>query len=69
LNIDTDIVVLTARDIVAAICHQAELFGAHVICVGTQGENGFAASLLGSVAQGVAARSHRPVLLVPHLSE
>lgn len=69
LNIETEIVALTAHDVVAAICYQAERFGAHVICVGTRGESGFVANILGSVAQDVASRSHRPVLLVPNLPE
>jgi nucleotide-binding universal stress UspA family protein len=39
--------------------------GADVICVGTHGGTGRFDTLLGSVAQEVVAKSHRPVLVVP----
>ena len=48
-----------------AICDMAERFEADVICIGSHGQTGVGAALLGSVAQAVVGRSTRPVLVVP----
>ena len=47
-----------------AICQAAERFGADLICIGSHGRSGLSKAILGSVAQDVIARSHRPVLVV-----
>jgi nucleotide-binding universal stress UspA family protein len=52
-------------DVAAAICDAAERLGADVICMGSHGHSRVGAALLGSVAQSVIARAHRPVLVVP----
>jgi nucleotide-binding universal stress UspA family protein len=48
----------------AAICQAAERFDADVICIASHGRSGMSKAILGSVAQDVMARSHRPVLVV-----
>lgn len=48
-----------------AIREAAERFEADVICIGSHGQTGLAATLMGSVAQAVVRRSTRPVLVVP----
>lgn len=54
-----------ATDPTTAICQTAERFGADLICLGTHGRSGLSAAVLGSVANGVMARSQRPLLTVP----
>jgi nucleotide-binding universal stress UspA family protein len=63
-GIETRIHLLEAREAGAAIAAAAERCGADVICVGTHGHSGLAAAWAGSVAQGLIARSGRPVLVV-----
>ncbi|MFA7665903.1 MAG: universal stress protein [Burkholderiaceae bacterium] len=49
-----------------AIIEQAEHFDVDLVCVGTLGRSGLAATLLGSIAQDVLKRLRgRPLLLVP----
>ena len=55
-------------DVPSAICADAEQFRADVICMGTKGRSAAAAALLGSVVQGVMARTHKPLLVVPPAS-
>ena len=52
-------------DAASALCEAAERFGADVICMGSRGHSRLGVALLGSVAQAVIARAHRPVLVVP----
>lgn len=51
--------------VAAAICECAAEFGADVICMGSGRHSAIPRMLLGSPAQEVASRSHRPVLIVP----
>jgi nucleotide-binding universal stress UspA family protein len=50
--------------IVAEICTAAERLGVDVVCLGSRGESGLKAALLGSVVAGVLRESARPVLVV-----
>jgi nucleotide-binding universal stress UspA family protein len=52
-------------DVAAAICESAEKFGADIICMASRGHSPLVSAIIGSVAQGVLGRSHRPVLVVP----
>jgi len=52
-------------DAATAIGDAAQRFGADLICMGSRGPTRLAAALLGSVAQAVIAKAHRPVLVVP----
>jgi nucleotide-binding universal stress UspA family protein len=63
-GISTEIAVLEGRDTALTVCHDAERFGADLICIGSHGHSGLAAAVLGSVAQKVIACSRRPVLVV-----
>jgi len=56
--------VIESTDPALAICQAAERFGAEVICLGSHGRTGLAATFMGSIAQAVMARSPRPVLVV-----
>lgn len=49
----------------AQIASHAEKIGADLIIVGTHGRGGFAHAILGSVAERVVQKAHRPVLVVP----
>lgn len=53
-----------SSDPAAAICQVAERLDADLICLGTHGRSGVSKALLGSVAQAVAVRCTRPVVLV-----
>jgi len=64
LGIATTVEVIESKDVAAAIAQAAERWGADVICLATHGRTGLRKALLGSVAQGVLQRTHRPVLLV-----
>ncbi len=64
-GIATNVEVVTHRDPASGILLAAERAGADLICVGTHGGSGRFDTLLGSVAQEVVAKSHRPVLVVP----
>lgn len=64
-GISCDVQALAHHDAAAAICEAADSFGADVICLGSHGHTRAAAAVLGSVAQGVTAHAHRPVLTVP----
>lgn len=63
LSVETDVV--EAEDPAEAIVAAADAIDADLVCLGTAGRTGIAASLLGSVAQRVLGRSRRPVMLVP----
>lgn len=65
LRVECEVKALAHHDPAAAICEEAEAFGADVICMGSHGHTRAGAALLGSVAQGVVAKAHRPVLTVP----
>ena len=63
LSVETDVV--EGEDPAEAIVAAADAIDADLVCLGTAGRTGIAASLLGSVAQRVLGRSRRPVMLVP----
>jgi nucleotide-binding universal stress UspA family protein len=52
------------RDAAAGIVHAAARLGADCIVIASHGRSGLRKLFLGSVAQGVIQRSHRPVLIV-----
>jgi len=56
--------IIASADTAEAIAQEAERFRADAICIGSHGRSGLAKTFLGSVAQGVMARSKRPVLIV-----
>ncbi len=64
-GVATNVEVVPHRDPATGILQAAERAGADVICVGTHGGTGRFDTLLGSVAQEIVSRSHRPVLVVP----
>jgi len=59
----TEVHVLESHHAADAISQAAERLGADMICLGTHGRTGIAKAFMGSVAQDVLARSHRPLLL------
>jgi nucleotide-binding universal stress UspA family protein len=67
-NKATQLHVLESNDAAQAIYQAAERLGADMLCVGTHGRTGLSKTVLGSVAQAVVAKTHRPVLLshAPH---
>jgi nucleotide-binding universal stress UspA family protein len=58
----TQLHVLESDRVADAICQAAERLDAGVICLGTHGRSGLAASLLGSVSAAVMRTTPRPVL-------
>jgi len=64
-GVTIDVEVIDDPDTAAAICDAGERFAADLLCLGTRGRTGLAATLLGSVAQAVLGRWHLPLLLVP----
>ena len=64
-GIQAEVKVIPHHHAAEAICDAAERFEADVICIGSHGQTGLAATLMGSVAQAVVGRSTRPVLVVP----
>ena len=63
IKLDTDIVIAT-KSVVAEIVDYAENQKIDLIVIGTRGRSGFKKLLVGSVASGVIAYSHCPVLVV-----
>ena len=61
-RIVTQLHVLESDRVADAICQAAERLDAGVICLGTHGRGGIAASLLGSVSTAVLRGTQRPVL-------
>lgn len=51
-------------DIAATIAREANAWGADLVAMGTHGRRGMRRLLMGSVAQGVIAQTHAPVMLV-----
>jgi nucleotide-binding universal stress UspA family protein len=56
--------IIESADAAQAIAQEAERFRADAICIGSHGRSGLAKAFLGSVAQGVMAKSKRPILIV-----
>ena len=56
--------VIESGNAAEAIARAAERFRADAICLGSHGRSGLAKTFMGSVAQGVMAKSRRPVLVV-----
>lgn len=63
-GITTDVLVIEAGYAAEAIVAAAERFDLDLIALGSYGRSGFGRVLLGSVAEEVARRSPRPVLIV-----
>ena len=63
-GVDTQIPIIEARTAGAAVAMAAEQLAADVICVGSHGRSGLAATFAGSVAPDIIARSGRPVMVV-----
>jgi nucleotide-binding universal stress UspA family protein len=61
---DIDEEIVESTDPGEAIAQAAERFRADAICLGSHGRSGLAKTFMGSVAQGVMAKSKRPVLIV-----
>lgn len=64
LGIDSELEIVENNDAAAAICQAAERIDAEVICLATKGHTGLKSTLLGSVAQGVLAKTKRPLHFV-----
>jgi len=63
-GISTEVHVFAGKDAAAELCAAAERLGVDVICMGSHGESGFVARLIGSVTQKVLAESKCPVLTI-----
>lgn len=61
---DLELEVIEGANAAEAIAQEAERFRADAICLGSHGRTGLAKTFLGSVAQGVMAKTTRPVLIV-----
>jgi nucleotide-binding universal stress UspA family protein len=68
-GISTGISVVEGKFAAESILAAAERFDVDVIALGSHGRSGFRRALLGSVAEEVARRSTRPVLLVRSRSD
>jgi nucleotide-binding universal stress UspA family protein len=64
-RVSVEVEVHTHDDPAEAIRQCAERIDADLICMGTAGRTGLAATLMGSVAQAVLRHGHRPVLMIP----
>jgi nucleotide-binding universal stress UspA family protein len=58
-----EVEVLESRDVAAAICREAERFGADLVCLASHGLGGSRA-LHGSVTKGVLKKIRRPLLVI-----
>lgn len=63
-GVRTEIDVVEADDVPAAILDEAQRARAEIICIATHGRTGVLGSLAGSIAKAVIERSERPLLLV-----
>jgi nucleotide-binding universal stress UspA family protein len=63
-GVPTTVSVIDGGHADTAIVQEANRIGADVVCVGSHGRTGLARSLMGSVAESVARRSQRPVLII-----
>jgi nucleotide-binding universal stress UspA family protein len=63
-GVPTSLAVVDGGHADTAIVQEANRAGADAICVGSHGRGGMARALLGSVAESVARRAQRPVLIV-----
>lgn len=62
-TVQSEVHVLAARHAADAIRQAAERLNADILCVGTHRRSGLANVLLGSVAQDIVTRTHRPVAI------
>ena len=60
----TEVRIVESSDAGKTICEAAERFCADLVCIGSHGRSGLAATVLGSVAHAVIAHSPHPVLVV-----
>lgn len=65
VGLDVQEVVLEHDDIVEGILSYAEKHDIDLVVMSTHGRAGVERMLLGSVAEGVLRKAHRPVLVVP----
>lgn len=63
-GVATTVMVVDGGHADTAIIQESNRIGADAICVGSHGRTGVARSLMGSVAESVARRAQRPVLIV-----
>jgi nucleotide-binding universal stress UspA family protein len=63
-GIAVDVRVVEGEPLAATICQLADRLDADLICLGSHGRGGLSRLVLGSVANAVIARTHRPVLVV-----
>ena len=64
-DVETHLEVVSNSSVPAAITAAAERLDVDVLCMATHGRSGLAKAVLGSVAQAVAERCRRQVILVP----
>lgn len=64
-NLEVHTAVREHDDVVESILAYADEHGIDLIVMGTHGRSGLERIMLGSVAEGVLRRAHRPVLAVP----
>ncbi|MDO8542491.1 MAG: universal stress protein [Opitutaceae bacterium] len=63
-DIATEIAVLHEDAPAAAICREADHFGADVVCMASHGRSGLVRTITGSVTQAVMARATCPLLVI-----
>lgn len=63
-GVRTEVEIVEAEDVPAAILHAAQAARSDVICLGTHGRTGILGAVTGSVAKAVLDGSDRPLLLV-----
>jgi len=63
-GVTVEVTVEPADNVAAAVLHQAEQFGAQVICLSSHGRTGLTKAMFGSVATDIVAQSTRPVHVV-----
>jgi nucleotide-binding universal stress UspA family protein len=63
-GVTTNVTIVDGGHADTAIVQEANRTGADAICVGSHGRTGLARTLLGSVAESVARRAQRPVMII-----
>jgi nucleotide-binding universal stress UspA family protein len=63
-TIPTTVLVVDGGEAATAIVQEANRAGSDAICLGSHGRSGLGRALIGSVAETVARRAHRPVMII-----